>query len=206
MGLIRRLRQNTLVEVVVTIAVGLALALAIEALAVKPYRIPSASMEPTLTVGQRVLVSRIGHRLGGDPKVGDIVVFDPPFGAAAMLCRDGGRSGAGTRRPCARAGTGKHPQVFIKRVVAVGGDMIAVKNGHVVRNGKLQREPFTQSCGGGSGCNFPEAIRVPEGDVFLMGDNRGSSDDSRYWGPLPVSRIIGRAFATYWPLSRIGGV
>lgn len=206
MGTLRRLRQNTLVEVVVTIAVGLAFALAIEALAVKPYRIPSGSMEPTLAVGQRVLVSRIGHRLGKDPKIGDIVVFDPPFGAAALLCRDAGHSGAGTRRPCARAGTGKHPEVFIKRVVALGGDTIAVRNGHVVRNGKLVSEPFIRSCGGGSGCNFPVAIRIPKGDVFVMGDNRGSSDDSRFWGPISVSRIIGKAFATYWPPSRIGGV
>jgi signal peptidase I len=206
MDTVSRLRRNSLVEVLLTIVIGIAAALAIEAVAVKPYRIPSGSMEPTLKIGQRVLVSRIGHHLGGDPKVGDIVVFDPPFGAAAMLCRDAGHSGAGTRRPCARAGTGKHPQVFIKRVVAVGGDTLAVRNGHVVRNGKLQSEPFISPCSGGSGCNFPDAIRIPKGDVFVMGDNRGSSDDSRFWGPVPVDRIIGRAFATYWPPSRIGGV
>jgi signal peptidase I len=205
MDTLKRLRHNTLVELVVTLAVGLALALTIEALAVKPYRIPSASMEPTLTVGQRVLVSRIGHRLGGDPTVGDIVVFDPPRGADAMVCRDHS-SGAGTRRPCAAAGTGRHTEVFIKRVVAVGGDMVAVRHGHVVRNGKVAREPFIRPCGGGSGCDFPQAIRVPDGDGFVMGDNRGSSDDSRYWGPIPVDRIIGRAFATYWPPSRVGGV
>ena len=62
------------------------------------------------------------------------------------------------------------------------------------------------SCGGGNGCNFPEAIRVPKGYVFLMGDNRGASDDSRYWGPVPVERVIGKAVATYWPPSRVGGV
>jgi signal peptidase I len=206
MDTVSRLRRNSLVEVLLTIVIGIAAALAIEAVAVKPYRIPSGSMEPTLKIGQRVLVSRIGHRLGGDPKVGDIVVFDPPFGAAAMLCRDAGHSGAGTRKPCAVAGKGKHPQVFIKRVVAVGGDTLAVKNGHVVLNGKLQSEPFTSPCSGGTGCNFPDAIRIPKGEVFVMGDNRGSSDDSRFWGPLPVSRIIGRAFATYWPPSRVGGV
>jgi signal peptidase I len=201
----KRLRQHALVELVITIAVGLAIALAIEAVAVKPYRIPSGSMEPTLTVGQRVLVSRVGHRLGREPKVGDIVVFKPPAGADAELCQDE-RSGAGTPRPCARAGKGKHPQVFIKRVVAVGGDSLAIRNGHVVRNGRVQSEPFIRPCDGGSGCNFPEAIRIPDGEVFVMGDNRGSSDDSRFWGPLPVSRVIGRAFATYWPPSRAGGV
>jgi signal peptidase I len=91
-------------------------------------------------------------------------------------------------------------------VVAVGGDTIAVRNGHVIRNGRMAKEPFTRSCDGGSGCDFPQAIRVPQGYVFLMGDNRGSSDDSRYWGPLPVDRVIGKAIITYWPPSRLGGV
>lgn len=205
MDTLKRLRHNTFVELIITLAVGIAVALVIEAIAVKPYRIPSPSMEPTLTIGQRVLVSRIGRHLGGDPKVGDIVVFDPPRGADAGLCLDD-HSGRGTQRVCDRAGEGKHPQVFIKRVVAVGGDTIAVRNGHVVRNGELQREPYILPCGGGSDCNFPDPVRIPNGEVFVMGDNRGSSDDSRFWGPLPVSRIIGRAFATYWPVSRIGGV
>lgn len=205
METVKRLRRNSLVEVIVTIAVGVALALTIEALAVKPYRIPSASMEPTLAVGQRVLVSRIGQRLGREPRIGDIVVFDPPFGAAAGLCNGPG-SGRGTRRVCDRPGRGRHPQVFIKRVVALAGDTVAIRNGRVVRNGRVAREPFIRPCGDGSGCNFPEPVRVPAGHVFVMGDNRGSSDDSRFWGPLAVGRIIGRAFATYWPPSRIGGV
>jgi signal peptidase I len=205
MDSLRRLRHNTLVELVVTIAVALALAFTVEALAVKPYRIPSPSMEPTLDIGQRVLVSRIGHRLGSDPKVGDIVVFDPPFGAEQGLCVDP-RSGRGTRRACARPGRGKHPEVFIKRVVAVAGDTVAIRNGRVIRNGKLAAEPFIRPCGDGSGCNFPTAIRIPMGHIFVMGDNRGASDDSRFWGPVAIDRVIGRAFATYWPPSRIGGV
>ena len=99
-----------------------------------------------------------------------------------------------------------HSETFIKRVVAVGGDTIAIRNGRVIRNGKPADEPFIEPCGTGSGCDFPQAIRVPEGYVFLMGDNRGGSDDSRYWGPIPVSRIIGKAVVTYWPPSRVGGV
>jgi signal peptidase I len=91
-------------------------------------------------------------------------------------------------------------------VVAVGGDTIAIRNGHVIRNGKLASEPFTLPCGGVSGCDFPQPIRVPRGDIFLMGDNRGESDDSRYWGPLPVSRVIGAAFVSYWPPSQVGGL
>jgi signal peptidase I len=202
---LRSARRSTIFELAFTVVVALLLALSVEALAVKPYRIPSGSMEPTLEIGQRVLVNRIGHRLGGDPKVGDVVVFHPPATAYAQTCGDSG-SGAGTPRPCERPAPGVHHETFIKRVVAVGGDTIAIRNGRVIRNGQLADEPFIRSCGGGSGCDFPEAIRVPRGYVFLMGDNRGGSDDSRYWGPVPVSRIIGEAFASYWPPTRVGGV
>ncbi|HEX6713308.1 MAG TPA: signal peptidase I [Thermoleophilaceae bacterium] len=199
------MRRNTFVELLVTIAVALAVAFTIQALAIKPYRIPSPSMEPTLDIGQRVLVSRIGHRLGQDPKVGDVVVFDPPAGAGAGVCADRS-SGDGTRRPCSKPGNGKASEVYIKRVVAVGGDTISIRNGRVIRNGHAAREPFIRPCGGGSGCDFPEPIRVPQGTVYVMGDNRGASDDSRYWGPVSIGRIIGKAFATYWPPSRLGGL
>lgn len=202
---LRRARRSSLFELTFTIACALLLALAVEAVAVKPYRIPSGSMEPTLKIGQRVLVNRISHRLGSDPKVGDVVVFHPPASAYTQTCGDA-RSGAGTRRPCARPGAGVHGDTFIKRVVAVGGDTIAIRDGRVIRNGTPADEPFIEPCGDGSGCDFPQAIRVPEGYVFLMGDNRGGSDDSRYWGPIPVSRIIGKAVVTYWPPSRMGGL
>src|SRR6476660_6170920 len=78
---LRRARKNSLFELVFTIAIALGLAFAVQALAVKPYRIPSGSMEPTLKIGQRVLVNRLAHRLGSDPKVGDIITFHPPAGA-----------------------------------------------------------------------------------------------------------------------------
>jgi signal peptidase I len=202
---LRRARRNTIFELVFTIAIALVLAMAVQAFAVKPYRIPSGSMEPTLKIGQRVLVNRLSHRLGADPKVGDVVVFHPPRAAYAGICGDQ-NTGDGTAKPCDRPGPGVHPQTFIKRVVAVGGDTLAIRNGHVIRNGQKAKEPFTLPCGGASGCDFPDAIRIPKGYVFLMGDNRGSSDDSRYWGPLPKSRIIGKAFASYWPPSQVGGV
>jgi signal peptidase I len=102
--------------------------------------------------------------------------------------------------------TRQDPDTFIKRVVGVGGDTIAVSHGGVIRNGVPAHEPFAAPCGGGAGCDLPKAIRIPAGYVFLMGDNRGGSDDSRYWGPIPVSWVIGKAFATYWPPSRLGGV
>jgi signal peptidase I len=202
-GHLQRARRSSLFELVFTIVIAVGLALSVQAYAVKPFRIPSGSMEPTLDPGQRVLVNRISHRLGAHPKVGDVVVFRPPAGADAMTCGDR-HAGAGTPRPCDRPGPGQAGEIFIKRVVAVGGDTIAIRNGHVIRNGRMASEPFTRACGGVSGCSFPQAIRVPAGYVFLMGDNRGASDDSRYWGPVPVSSVIGEAFATYWPPSRVG--
>jgi signal peptidase I len=201
--LVARARKNSLVELVLIVAVALSLALAVQAYAVKPYRIPSGSMEPTLAIGQRVLVDRLTHRLGADPHVGDIVVFNPPAAADAEHCGVRGQ-GRGTPSPCSRPASSKSGETFIKRVVAVGGDTIAIDNGHVVRDGRRAGEPFAASCGGGSACNFPRAITVPRGYVFLMGDNRGDSDDSRFWGPVPVSWVIGRALFTYWPPGRVG--
>jgi signal peptidase I len=201
-----RLRRNALFETVFLVAIALGLALSVQAYAVKPYRIPSGSMEPTLKVGQRVLVNRLTHRLGSSPKVGDIIVFHPPVSANAQEC---GRSdqGGGTQFPCSQPVPKHASDNFIKRVVGVGGDTIAIRNGHVIRNGVLTKEPFAAKCTAATEqCTFAQAITVPKGYVFVMGDNRGASDDSRYWGPVPNAWVIGDAIATYWPPSRIGGV
>ena len=202
---IRALRRHAVLELALTIVVAFGLALSVQAYAVKPYRIPSGSMEPTLDIGQRVLVNRFAHRLGSDPKVGDVVVFHPPQGAGDQRCGDG-NSGAGTDAPCATPAPIADSQNFIKRVVAVGGDKISVLRGHAIRNGRRADEPFAQACEIPSSCDFPRPIRVPRGYVFLMGDNRSQSDDSRFWGPVPVDWVIGKAFATYWPPSRLGGL
>jgi signal peptidase I len=200
-----RTRRHPLFELVFTIAIALGLALCVQAYAVKPYRIPSQSMEPTLDVGQRVLVNRLSHRLGSQPGVGDVIVFHPPSGANDEICGDR-QTGNGTSKPCDRPVAHEDSQTFIKRVVAVGGDTIAIVDGHAVRNGTRANEPFAENCGGGPDCNFTSPIRVPHGYVFMMGDNRGESDDSRYWGPVPISWVVGQAFATYWPPGRIGGL
>jgi signal peptidase I len=186
---------------VVIVALALGLALAIQAWVVKPYQIPSGSMEPTLDVGQRVLVNRFIYHLH-EPKAGDIVVFHPPAGAeTAQECG----VEASDREACPRPTPEESSQTFIKRIVAVGGDTLAVKEGHPVVNGKEKTdEPYIRPCGTASVCNLPKAIRIPKGYFFMMGDNRGGSDDSRYWGPVPKSWIIGEAFATYWPPDRIG--
>ena len=195
-------RGSSLVELVVIVAVALGLALGIQAFLVKPYRIPSLSMFPTLKEGQRVLVNRLGNNFG-DPHIGDVTVFHPPSGATS----DEGPKCAAQhpdRTACTRGTKEKSDVNFIKRIVAGPGDRLAVRDGHVLLNGKRQREPFAQPCGGGDGCDLPEPITIPPKHYFMMGDNRGESDDSRFWGPVPRDWIIGNAFATYWPPRRIG--
>ena len=193
-------RGNSFVELVVIVAVALGLALGIQAFLVKPYRIPSESMVPTLSIGQRVLVNRLGNNFG-DPNIGDVTVFHPPAGA-----ENGKECGVEPKpdQACPQPTRAKADVNFIKRIVAGPGDRVSVEDGHVVLNGKRQSEPFAAPCGGGDGCDLPRPITVPADHYFMMGDNRGASDDSRFWGPVPREWIIGNAFATYWPPSRIG--
>jgi signal peptidase I len=193
---------GSLVELVVIVAVALGLALGIQAVLVKPYRIPSRSMVPTLEVNQRVLVNRIGNNFS-DPEVGEVMVFHPPTGAT-----DGDSEQCGVEvsesELCSKP-VGKKADVnFIKRVVAGPGDKLQVRNGRVILNGKPLDEPYVRPCGAGGGCDFPGEITIPKDHWFMMGDNRGESDDSRFWGPVPRDWFIGGAFATYWPPKKIG--
>jgi len=191
--------SGSLLELGLIVATALALALGIQAFLVKPYRIPSESMVPTLKIGQRVLVNRVGTHFS-DPKIGTILVFHPPKGADDNRCGRPQEPG----QACSFPTKGRSDQNFIKRVVAGPGDRIQIANGHVVLNGKRQSDSYTRPCQSPDGCDFPKEIRIPKGYYFMMGDNRGSSDDSRFWGPVPKKWIIGGAFATYWPPDRIG--
>jgi signal peptidase I len=196
-------KTNSLVELVVIVLVAIGLALAIQAWVVKPYRIPSGSMEPTLKVGQRVLVNRLGMHFGG-PKVGQIVVFHPPRDAEQQVCGPAPHMVTPGGAACSSPEPEESGVNFIKRIVAGPGDRLYIKEGHAYRDGKRESDSYIASCGGGSECNFPTPITIPAGHWFMMGDNRGESDDSRYWGPVPTSWIVGQAFATYWPPDRIG--
>jgi signal peptidase I len=191
--------RGSLIELVTIVAVALGLALGIQAFLVKPFRIPSESMEPTLDVGQRVLVDRVSFRFG-NPDRGDIVVFKPPKGADDNIC--GVRHSSQTS--CPRPTGARSDTNFIKRVVAVGGDHLKVIAGRVYIDGRRQKEPFIRPDAQCGICNLPQEITIPKGYYFMMGDNRGESADSREWGPVPKKWMIGRAFATYWPPKRIG--
>ncbi len=195
--------KSSIIELVVIVLVALGLALGIQAFIVKPYRIPSGSMEPTLDVGQRVLVNRIGTHFS-DPHVGEIAVFHPPEGAQQEQCGPIPHTVKLGTSACAAPVEKEASVNFIKRVVGGPGDVISIHEGHVTRNGKREQDSYIRPCGASPECNFPVPIKIPAGHWFMMGDNRGESDDSRFWGPVPTGWIIGEAFATYWPPDRIG--
>jgi signal peptidase I len=149
------------------------------------YRVPAGSMEPTLAIGARVTAE------SKPPGIGAIVIFHPPEGAIELKCggsvkiRPGG-SACDTPAQKEDAGTN-----FIKRIVAGPGDTIKIVEGHVIRNGRHEADSYIRPCPGVLECNFPVPITIPAGDWFLLGDNRGESDDSRFWGPVPTSWIVG---------------
>jgi len=192
------------IELAGTIVVAVGLAVLIQAFIVKPYKIPTSSMFPTLAINQRVLV----NRLDTSPSLGEIVVFHPPSGAdreTGLQCGDPGQ-GPGHAQPCDAHTRQASGQTFIKRVVGLPGDTLRIRNGYVYRNGVKETGAYIQPCPDPMVCSFSRAITVPAGDYFMMGDNRGNSDDSRFWGPVPRPWIIGVAFFTYWPPDRIGSL
>jgi signal peptidase I len=224
---------DPILETVLIIVAALAFAFLIQWLLVKPYKIPSPSMVPTLETGQRVLVNRVEGRFG-TPSRGDVVVFHPPPGADQQQCgiTPGEHFGPpdqvyeGVPDPavepmksgkdymaCAVANPGAQKQAFIKRVVGLPGDRIKIIKGHVYIDGKELDEPYINkqdSCEDAMSftvsCTFAKEFTIPPGKYFMMGDNRNNSDDSRFWGPIPEQNIVGEAFATYWPPSRVGGL
>jgi signal peptidase I len=156
------------------------------------FRVTSGSMQPTLAIGQRVRVDASAYT-AAQPRIGDIVAFHAPSGAtsAEPVCGAREMPGAVCTVP-----TGESKEIFVKRVVAEPGDAVAILDGAVWRNGVRAHEPFAVPCdAAGAVCNFPAPVRVPAGHWFLMGDDRGISDDSRYWGPVPSAWIIGKVTA-----------
>jgi signal peptidase I len=200
---------SSIVELVVIVAVALGLAFVVQAFVVKPYKIPSGSMEPTLIEGQRVLVNRIAMDFS-EPHVGGIYVFHPPAVAEQMECGPTAHMVTSGAAACSVAVPEKASATFVKRIVAGPGDEIYIAGGHVFRKAAgmsrfvAEKDSYIKACGASPECNFPTPIKIPRGHWFMMGDNRGDSDDSRYWGPVPTGWIIGQALATYWPPDRVG--
>jgi len=182
---------RTIIDWIVTIVGAIAIVVAIKAWVVNPYRIPSSSMEPTLHCARaggggclarfsdRVLANRFIYHFR-DPHRGEIIVFHVPK-IAEEKCGAGG--------------------VFVKRIIGLPGEVWQERQGFVYINGRKLNEPYIQK----DRRDFESwpARRIPKGNYFMMGDNRASSCDSRKWGTVPRSRIIGKVFAIYWPPQRI---
>jgi signal peptidase I len=151
------------------------------------YLVTSSSMEPTLQVGEQVAATNLGT-----PAIGDIVVFHPPVGARPTdpVC-GASDQGSGSTQPCDTPLPQESSSIFVKRVVAGPGDYVSIVDGHVIRNGVREADSYIATCATDDSCNFPTPVRVPSGEYYLLGDNRGVSDDSRFWGPVPRAWIIG---------------
>ena len=159
----------------------------------KRYRVPSGAMEPTYQVGDLVTANLDAYD-DSSPKIGDVVIFNPPVGAAGLTRCGDPRTGAVERTgaACDLPVPSKSKLEFIKRIVAGPGDTLSIQNGHPVVNGIPAREDFIEPCTPGGACNLPSPITIPPDHWFILGDNRGASEDSRFWGPVPTEWIIAR--------------
>ncbi len=166
-----------------TLALAMGLAFVVQRWVVQPYKIPSASMAPTLVSGDRILVNRLAYRLG-EISYGDVVVFERPDPGTAL---DGG--------------VGLPPDL-VKRVIGLPGDSLESRQGIVYRNGAPIDEAYLD---GRVTLRLPLTI-VPDDEIFVMGDNRGLSRDSRFFGTIPKSHVLGKVIARYWPTGHVGRV
>jgi len=155
---------------VLLVVVGLLVAARL--LVAEPFGIPSDSMAPTLISGDHVVVDKLAYRGDGSARPGQLVVFHAP----------------------------RTNEVTLKRVVAVGGDKVEIRDGRLLVNGRRRVEPYTDPDAIDS--VFFGPVRVPAGTVFVLGDNRGDSADSRRFGPVPTRDVIGRVRARIWPPGR----
>ncbi|HKF90466.1 MAG TPA: signal peptidase I [Acidimicrobiia bacterium] len=187
-----RKTRRTIIEWTILIGSALLIAIVIKTFLFQAFYIPSESMKPTLNVGDRVLVNKVSYRLH-DVNRGDIVVFETP--------------------PRAKDADGAIKDL-VKRVVALPGESFSTHDGSVYINGRPLREPYLQkgvetcapntgpTCSNGEG-DIP-ATKIPADDVLVLGDNRGASKDSRFFGPIKESSIVGRVFVRIWPINDLG--
>ncbi len=184
-------------EAIETVLIVFVLVVVIRSFIGEPRWIPSSSMEPTLQIGDNLIIEKISYRFS-EPQRGDVIVFYPPHQALdpSLIGKFGRMIGFFTKN-----------EAYIKRIIGVPGDNIhVVPDAGVFINGKLIEEPykkevFTGQCDSTMLCG---PYKIPENSYYMMGDNRNDSTDSRYWGTLPEKRIVGRAFFRFWPLNRIG--
>jgi signal peptidase I len=173
-------RSRTIVEWLIVLAIAVLVSLLVRTYVFQTFSIPSGSMEPTLQVGDRILVSKLSVEFGTIHR-GDILVFKAP--------------------PDVRSDCGDDVADLVKRVIGLPGDHLTSKGNTIYVNGSPLKQPWTH--------NEPifrhiGRVTVPANHYFMMGDNEPNSCDSRYWGSIPRSSVIGKVFLRIWPLSRIG--
>ncbi len=173
--------RKLVAENVRLVAIALIIAITVRLFIAEPRFIPSPSMVPTLAVGDRLLVEKVSYRLH-TPRQGDIVVFEPPpqlqeYGYTAS-------------------------QAFIKRVIGLPGQTVQITQGKVYVDGQPLAEDYILEA---PAYEMPP-VKVPAGNLFVMGDNRNDSNDSHVWGFLPAQNVIGRAALRFWPLDKAGTV
>ncbi len=171
-------RRRATIEWILLIGAALVIALVIKTFLFQAFYIPSGSMVPTLKVGDRVLVNKLSYKFG-DVSRGDIVVFKAPPEARSSGIDD-----------------------LVKRVIGLPGDTVEARDdGHIYINDRLLDEPYLPE--GTRTINLPPT-KVPAGHLFMMGDNRTASRDSRVFGPIKESAVVGRVFIRIWPPKHIG--
>lgn len=182
-------------ELPVLVVVAFVVALLLKTFVLQAFYIPSASMFPSLEEGDRVLVEKISYAIGS-PGRGDVIVFERDVAGDEVVEEvQWWEKVVDSFRGLFGFPTGT-TQDFIKRVVAVGGDTVEGRPDGVYVNGELIDEPYLEA---GTGTAEFAPVVVPEGQVFVMGDNRGNSDDSRNFGSVSDDRIVGHAFVLIWP-------
>ncbi|MGH2698573.1 MAG: signal peptidase I [Actinomycetota bacterium] len=189
-------------EFPVLVVAAFALALLIKTFVLQAFYIPSGSMLPTLEIGERILVEKVTYRFGG-PGRGDVVVFERSLDPSVPSPHEDDsvvEDVVNAFKSLFGFPTGGE-QDYVKRVMAVGGDIIEGRNGVVYVNHEPVDEPYLPR--GVVTTDF-RPQRVPDGQIFVLGDNRGSSDDSRNFGPVPDDEVVGRAFISIWPTDDFG--
>lgn len=175
---------KSIIEWAALLVVALIVSVLIRQFLASPFVVPTGSMEPTIQIGDNIFAEKVTLELGGEPKAGDIVVFYNPNGDSDH-------------------------DILVKRVIAVGGQIVDMKDGVVYVDGQALDEAYAQ------GKSYPLDVQapgvqvsfpytVPAGSIWVMGDNRENSADSRYFGAVSEDQVIGIGVFRYWPLDRIG--
>ena len=167
---------RAILEIVQALALAVVISVVLNLFIVQVTEVRQQSMVPTLMQNDRVLVSKVDYRFGA-PQRGDIIVFNPPDPSATIP--------------------------YVKRVIAIAGEVVDLRNGNVFVNGQQIDIPEAHGATQAQAPQIVYPFTVPDGQIFVMGDNRTFSSDSRTFGPVPVGNIIGKVILRFWPFDRL---